>query len=285
MTVIERTGKKTATPAAAEPAEESAAPVIEIDSLSFGYGPKIIVDEVSLKVYEGQFVSIIGPSGCGKSTLLTMLDGMMNPDSGTIRVHGRKPSPGDPDRAMVFQNFALMPWKTVLANVELGLKYRRPQLSRSEHRDTAMHYLSKVGLAASKDLYPRNLSGGMQQRVGLARAFAVEPKLLLMDEPFGALDAQNAEIMREELRQLVAEERRTIVFVTHNLDEAIQLSDRILLMSASPSRIRDDVHIDLPDHADPDYARQYDVYRERLWGHLREEVQKVQQREQNRTAK
>jgi NitT/TauT family transport system ATP-binding protein len=259
--------------------------VIEIDSLSFGYGSKIIVDEVSLNVSEGEFVSLIGPSGCGKSTLLSMLDGMVAPDSGTILVNGKKPVPGDPERAMVFQNFALLPWKTVQANVELGLRYRRPDLSTSQRRDIALHYLSKVGLSAAKDLYPRNLSGGMQQRVGLARAFAVEPTLLLMDEPFGALDAQNAEILREELRQLVAEERRTIVFVTHNLDEAIQLSDRVLLMSASPSRFRDDVHIQLPDYSHNEYVKKYDAYRERLWGHLREEVQKVQKIEQTRTTK
>ena len=266
-----------------KPVENKA--VIQIENLSFGYGTKLVVDDISLRINEGEFVSLIGPSGCGKSTLLSMLDGMVAPDMGKVIVNGKRPVPGDRDRAMVFQNFALMPWKTVLENVSLGLKYRKARLSVSERNEIALHYLSKVGLAESKDLYPRNLSGGMQQRVGLARAFAVEPTLLLMDEPFGALDAQNAEILREELRQLVAEEKRTIVFVTHNLDEAIQLSDRVLLMSASPSGIRDDMRIDLPAQGTPGYVERYDAYREQLWCHLRAEVQEVQNRERARTGK
>lgn len=266
-------------------ADTGRSPVIQIEDLSFGYGNKLVVDNVSLRIEEGEFVSLIGPSGCGKSTLLSMLDGMVSPDTGKISVNGKTPVPGDPDRAMVFQNFALMPWKTVLENVALGLRYRKSQLSARERNEIALHYLSKVGLADAKNLYPRNLSGGMQQRVGLARAFAVEPTLLLMDEPFGALDAQNAEILREELRQLVAEEKRTIVFVTHNLDEAIQLSDRVLLMSASPSVIRDDMRIELPEHGAPGYVERYDAYREQLWSHLRVEVQKVQSHEQARTVK
>ena len=260
-------------------AEAHVEPVIRIEKVCFGYGTKLVIDNVDVDIDAGQFVSLIGPSGCGKSTLLAMLDGMASPDSGSILVNGQAPRPGDPDRAMVFQNFALMPWKTVLSNVELGLRYRRPELAKKGRREIARHFLDKVGLSSAADLYPHNLSGGMQQRVGLARAFAVEPSIMLMDEPFGALDAQNAEILREELRSLVAEENRTIVFVTHNLDEAIQLSDRILLMSAGPSRIRDDIRVELPEVHSAEYVSRYDRYREHLWDHLRHEVETVQQRE------
>jgi NitT/TauT family transport system ATP-binding protein len=247
-------------------------PALRVEDVRFGYGEKTIIDGISFDAHEGDFVSLIGPSGCGKSTLLAMMDGILAPDSGSIVVEGEVPRIGAGSRATVFQNFALMPWKSVLGNVLLGLRHKRPELGHRDRVDVAMEYLSKVGLASSAKLYPRHLSGGMQQRVGLARAFAVQPRLLLMDEPFGALDAQNAEILREEVRALVEQERRTVVFVTHNLDEALQLSSRILLMSAGPSTIRDDVTVALPPPDSTDHAVRYDEYRSRLWTHLRDEV-------------
>lgn len=256
-------------------------PAIEVSDVTFSYGETTIIDRVSFQVEEGEFLSLIGPSGCGKSTLLAMMDGVLEPDSGTVLIEGRTPNTGEGSRATVFQGFALMPWKTVLDNVALGLRYKRPDLSRTERADIAMEYLEKVGLASSARRYPRHLSGGMQQRVGLARAFAVQPRLLLMDEPFGALDAQNAEVLRDEVQALVEQEGRSVILVTHNLDEALQLSSRVLLMSAGPSTIRDDVSVELPSRDSPHYAARYDEYRTRLWSHLRDEVETTRARERN----
>jgi NitT/TauT family transport system ATP-binding protein len=186
----------------------------------------------------------------------------------------------DNTRAMVFQNFALFPWKTVLDNVRLGLDYRRRDLSGKKRTEIARHYLDRVGLGAAERLYPYQLSGGMQQRVGLARAFAVQPEMLLMDEPFGALDAQNAELLREDLRALVAEEHRSVVFVTHNLDEALQLSDRILLMSSSPGRIFEDIPLAASKLDAERWAHgQQGQYRKRIWDFLKTEVASAQGRQ------
>src|SRR5690606_38289525 len=208
-------------------------PLVTVSGLTFWYGSKLVLDNVSCHIQEGEFVSVIGASGCGKSTLLQLLDGVLRPTHGLVRIGGRPAERRDNSRAMVFQSFALLPWKTVLANVRLGLDYRRRDLSSKQRNEIARHYLARVGLSDSEHLYPYQLSGGMQQRVGLARAFAVQPSLLLMDEPFGALDAQNAEILREEVRALVKEENRSVVFVTHTLDEALQLSVRVLLMRSA----------------------------------------------------
>lgn len=241
--------------------------------MTFWYGSKIILDDVSCRIEEGEFVSVIGASGCGKSTLLQLLDGALKPGHGTISVGGHSATVRDNTRAVVYQNFALLPWKTVIQNVRLGLDYRRRDLPAAEREQIARQYLGRVGLSASADLYPYQLSGGMQQRVGLARAFAVHPALLLMDEPFGALDAQNAEILREEVRALVAEERRSVVFVTHNLDEALQLSDRVLLMSSTPGRIVEDISLVKPK-SDPEAweHEHYGRYRSRLWEFLKSQV-------------
>ena len=252
-------------------------PIMQVEDVSFAYGDHLILRSIDLSIEEGEFVSIIGPSGCGKSTLLMMLAGLLTPGRGRIVANGSEVKGPAADRAVVFQHFALMPWKTVAANVEIGLRYRRGDLSRSERRELAVHYLEKVGLRGQEGKYPYQLSGGMQQRVGLARAFVCDPSILLMDEPFGALDAQNAEIMREELRSLVAKDRRTIVFVTHNLDEALYLSDRVILMGAKPGRIEEDVRIDLGhprglEVDDAEQRRRYGEFRSRLWDHLRREV-------------
>jgi NitT/TauT family transport system ATP-binding protein len=256
-----------------------AQPLVTVSEVTFWYGSKLILDNVSCRIEEGEFVSLIGASGCGKSTLLQLLDGVLEPAHGEIRVGGAPATVRDATRAMVYQNFALLPWRTVLRNVRLGLDYRRRDLSGRERDDLARHYLDRVGLAGTESLYPHQLSGGMQQRVGLARAFAVQPSLLLMDEPFGALDAQNAEILREEVRALVAEERRTVVFVTHNLDEALQLSDRVLLMGSSPGRICADIDLAGPK-SDPDAwrHRHYGEHRARLWDFLKAEVTRAQRR-------
>ncbi|WP_197024965.1 ABC transporter ATP-binding protein [Arthrobacter sp. UNC362MFTsu5.1] len=253
---------------------------ISVDHVTFGYGKEVILQDISIDVVEGEFVSLIGPSGCGKSTLLSMFDGVVRPDVGTVRIFGSTVQETLKQRAMVFQNFALMPWKTVRENVLLGLNYRRTDLSKKERLELAREYINRVGLTHALDLYPHQISGGMQQRVGIARAFAVQPRLLLMDEPFGALDAQNAELLREDLLKLVAEERRTVVFVTHNLDEALQMSDRVLLMTARPGTIRDEVRPDFGPKTSAEYRERYDSQRDLLWDHLKSEVLTVQAREE-----
>jgi NitT/TauT family transport system ATP-binding protein len=247
--------------------------LVEVDEVTFWYGSTLILDNVSCSFAEGEFVSIIGASGCGKSTLLQLLDGVLRPGHGSITVAGHAATVRDNTRAVVYQDFALMPWKTVLENVRIGLDYRRSDLSVKEKEEVARHYLGRIGLGKATHLYPYQLSGGMKQRVGLARAFAVHPSVLLMDEPFSALDAQNAEILREEVRGLVAEENRSVVFVTHNLDEALQLSDRVLLMSASPGRLKEDISLIEPKKDAKSWEQvHYAEYRSRLWDFLKSEV-------------
>jgi len=273
------TAHSAAVPAGAVPSVAAGgdrAPVAEIHDVSFAYGARqLVLRSVSARVYPGEFVSLIGPSGCGKSTLLMMVAGLLQPGRGEVLVHGRPITGPGPDRAVVFQNFALMPWKTVLDNVALGLTLRGR--TGREARDRCMEWLGKVGLAGHERKYPYQLSGGMQQRVGLARAFACEADILLMDEPFSAIDAQNAELLQEEVRDLVRREGKTVLFVTHNLNEAIYLSDRVLLMAADPGRIVEEVVIDLPqvrgfDVPDERERLQYAAYRNRLWDHLKREV-------------
>jgi NitT/TauT family transport system ATP-binding protein len=261
-------------------AERSSGPAISISELTFWYGDHLILDDVSCSIEKGQFISIIGASGCGKSTLLQLIDGALKPSFGRIDVDGREASVRSNARGVVFQNFALLPWKTVLENVRLGLDYRRHDLSMAERTELARKYLARVGLGRAEGQYPYELSGGMQQRVGIARAFAVQPPVLLMDEPFGALDAQNAELLREEVRTLVAEERRTVVFVTHNLDEALQLSDRILLMKASPGRLHEDLSlVELKRDAAAWTSHHYQQTRQRLWEFLKRDIAEAQARQ------
>ncbi|HET6739924.1 MAG TPA: ABC transporter ATP-binding protein [Kribbella sp.] len=254
-------------------------PLVEVERVSFAYQDAAILEDISCTVDEGEFVSVIGASGCGKSTLLQILDGALRPDSGQVRVAGRPVATHHSDRAMVFQSFALLPWKTVLDNVRLGLDYRRRDLSRRERNELAAEYLDRVGLTRAAKFYPYQLSGGMQQRVGLARAFAVRPRLLLMDEPFGALDAQNAELLREEVRALVALEQRSVVLVTHNLDEALELSDRILLLRAAPGRVEEEIPVRELRADTAGWRQSYDQHRERLWSFLKSEVAAAQGRD------
>jgi ABC-type nitrate/sulfonate/bicarbonate transport system ATPase subunit len=202
------------------------------------------LSDVSLSVRENEFVSIIGPSGCGKTTLLKMIDGLIPYDSGRIVINGKPVTAPGPDRAVVFQSFALLPWRTVLANVEFSLELR--QLSKEERAKTARDYLKRVGLAEFENHYPHELSGGMQQRAGLARALAVNPTILLMDEPFGAVDAQTRQLLQEELLELWQRERKTVIFVTHSMDEAVYLSDRVVVMTPRPGKVAEILDVPLP---------------------------------------
>jgi NitT/TauT family transport system ATP-binding protein len=200
--------------------------------------------DVSLSIRENEFVSIIGPSGCGKTTLLKMIDGLIPYDGGRILIDGRQVTAPGPDRAVVFQAFALLPWRTVLANVEFSLELRR--LPKEERTKIARDYLSRVGLADFENHYPHELSGGMQQRAGLARALAVNPAILLMDEPFGAVDAQTRQLLQEELLELWQSQRKTVIFITHSMDEAVYLSDRVVVMTPRPGKVAEILDVPLP---------------------------------------
>jgi NitT/TauT family transport system ATP-binding protein len=210
---------------------------------------KALVD-VNLSVRQNEFLSIIGPSGCGKTTLLKMIDGLVPYDDGKISIDGKIVTGPGPDRAVVFQTFALLPWRTVLANVEFSLELRGH--SPKERSDIARDCLKRVGLGDFENHYPHELSGGMQQRAGLARALAVNPNILLMDEPFGAVDAQTRQLLQEELLELWQRERKTVVFITHSMDEAVYLSDRVVVMTPRPGRVAEilDVPLERPRNAD-----------------------------------
>jgi NitT/TauT family transport system ATP-binding protein len=227
------------------------------------------LDAVSFDVAEGSFVAIVGPSGCGKSTLLRLIHGLRPPDSGQIRVRGEPVLAPSLDRGMVFQHHGLMPWRTVQRNVELGLDALH--VGGAERRRRAELWLEKVGLSDFAGYYPAQLSGGMQQRVGLARALAIEPQMMLMDEPFGALDAQTRVLLQEELERIWHGNAKTVVFITHDIEEALFLSDRVLVMSARPGRIIADIAVDAPRprgtawRASPEFA----AHKGRIWELLR----------------
>jgi len=199
--------------------------------------------DVNLSIRENEFLSIIGPSGCGKTTLLKLIDGLIPYDSGKISIGGRKVTAPGPDRAVVFQSFALLPWRTVLANVEFSLELRRT--SAQERTQIARGCLQRVGLSDFENHYPHELSGGMQQRAGLARALAVNPAILLMDEPFGAVDAQTRQLLQEELLELWQRERKTVIFITHSMDEAVYLSDRVVVMTPRPGKVTEVLDVPL----------------------------------------
>src|ERR1022692_4891809 len=206
-----------------------------------------VLDDISFDVDEGEFVAIVGPSGCGKSTLLRIINGIVPPTSGQVLYNGRQVDGINLECALVFQSFALMPWMSVKANVEMGLEARG--ISAPECERIAGIYIDKVGLDGFEEAYPRELSGGMKQRVGFARALAVEPKVLLMDEPFSALDALTAITLREEMLEIWQAPDmpvKNIVLVTHIIEEAIELADRVIVMASNPGRIVKDLKVELP---------------------------------------
>jgi ABC-type nitrate/sulfonate/bicarbonate transport system ATPase subunit len=226
--------------------------MIEIDRLSKTFParaddpPVEALKDVSLEVRDGEFLTVLGPSGCGKTTLLRIIAGLETFEGGDVRVRGRSISSPGPDRAMVFQSFALLPWATVVANVAFGLELRG--VPKSEREARAHELIELVGLTGFEKRLPGQLSGGMQQRVGLARALAVDPEILLMDEPFGALDEQTRRLLQEELLVIWEQSRKTVIFITHSMEEAVLLGDRVVLMSPRPGRIVDivDVPLDRP---------------------------------------
>jgi NitT/TauT family transport system ATP-binding protein len=205
--------------------------------------PFTALEDVSFEVPDGEFVALIGPSGCGKTTLLKIIAGLQKATSGSVAVNGSKITPPGPDRALVFQNFVLLPWYDVITNVAFGLEARG--VGKTERLERARAELARVGLTGFENHLPHELSGGMQQRVGIARALAVEPQTILMDEPFGALDALTRRVMQRDLAAIWSEESndRTAVFVTHSMDEAVFLADRIVLMNTRPGRVEEVIEV------------------------------------------
>jgi len=225
-----------------------------------------------LDVAEGEFVAIVGPSGCGKSTFLHMLGGFEPVTEGTMLVGGAPVKAPGPDRGVVFQEFALYPWRTVADNVTWALEVQG--MPKAERRAICDRLLAKVGLTHFRDHYPAELSGGMKQRVAIARTLAYDPRILLMDEPFGALDAQNRELMQEELQTLWNEARKTVIFITHDIEEAVYLADRVIVFTARPGRTKADLRIALPRPRAIEVKKTaaYMEYRNQVWDLLRDEV-------------
>jgi NitT/TauT family transport system ATP-binding protein len=233
--------------------------------------------DLTLGVETGEFVTVVGPSGCGKSTFLHILGGFIPPTRGEMRVAGRAIAGPGPDRGVMFQELALFPWRTVLGNVTWGLEVQgRP---RAECAAVAERYLDLVGLLAFKDAFPAELSGGMKQRVALARVLAFDPAVLLMDEPFGALDAQTRELMQEELQQIWVRTGKTVLFVTHDVEEAVYLGDRVVVFSARPGRIKAEVRVPFgrPRELEVKKSQAFLASRNRVWDLLREEVLKLRE--------
>ena len=239
-----------------------------------GGQPLLALDRISIEIPNGQFLSVVGPSGCGKSTLLMIVDGLVTPTLGTVALGGQQVVRPGPDRAVAFQEASLLPWFTLLRNCGYGLECQGMSRAQADKRARALVKL--VGLSGFEDRYPHELSIGMQQRANLARALAVDPAVLLMDEPFAALDAQTREIMQRELLDIWAQDRKTVLFITHQIDEAIYLSDRVIVMSARPGRIVDDITIDLdrPRSLHVKRTPVFTAYEERIWTTLETEVKR-----------
>ncbi|MDF2620029.1 MAG: putative transporter ATP-binding protein [Xanthobacteraceae bacterium] len=235
-----------------------------------------VLSGVDLDIRQGEFVTIVGPSGSGKSVLLDIIAGLTQPTGGFAAIDGRKVVRPHPETAYVFQQYALFPWRTALQNIEYPLEVRG--VGRAERRERAQHFLNLFGLRGFEDRYPSQLSGGMQQRVAIARALATDPQVLLMDEPFAALDAQTRDILQSELLRIWEQIKTTVVFVTHSIDEAIFLADRIVVMTARPARVKESIEVDLPRPRDIEIRNgaAFNAYRARVWDALREEVRKAQ---------
>ncbi len=234
--------------------------------------PVTALQDFDISVGEGEFVSIVGPSGCGKSTFLNVLLGLIQPDSGEMSINGNRVSKPGRDRAMVFQEFGLLPWRTVADNVGLG-----PELhgaSKKQRRELSLHFIDMVGLTGFENHYPHELSGGMKQRVGIARALVSDPDVLLMDEPFAALDAQTRDIMQAELLRIWQEAKKTVLFVTHQIEEAVYLSDRVVVMTKRPGRSK--TIIDIPLARPRDYEMrvtpEFNELKLRIWNELKDEI-------------
>jgi len=265
----------------AVPSEPAASAGIVIDDVMHEYHPArgrplLALDRLDLEVRPREFIALLGPSGCGKSTLLYLIGGFLPTETGRILLDGTPIAGPGPERGIVFQHFALFPWKTVRANVRYGLE--KMGLPREEREKRAQSFIDLVGLTGFEDSYPSQLSGGMKQRAAIARTLAIDPKILLMDEPFGALDAQTRHLMQTELLGLWRRSPKTVIFVTHDVQEAVYLADRVAVMTARPGRIKTIVDVGL-DKSDPGIAKSkafIDTVDE-VWGLVRDEAIRAQE--------
>jgi NitT/TauT family transport system ATP-binding protein len=268
-----------------ESAVAAARPAIRIRDLVKSFGALTAIDHVSIDIAPGEFFMIVGPSGCGKTTLLRILAGLETMTSGTIEID--VPAGSDrPDNSMVFQGDSIFPWMTVWQNAAYGLRMRKVPAGRI--KEVVGHYLDRTGLTRFASYYPHQLSGGMRQRVAIARAFANDPHILLMDEPFSALDAQNKLLLQEELLHIWDEDKKTVVFITHSVDEAVLLGDRVMVMTAQPGRIKQFVPIALArprNIMELQGAHEYGELVHRIWSDLRDEVQRARELEDSKGAK
>ena len=215
-----------------------------------------VLKDINFSIEENEFVVVFGPGQCGKTTLLNIIAGLDTPTAGEVLIHGEKVTRPGPDRAMVFQNILLFPWLTVMGNVEYSMKTRG--VPKEERQKEAQKYIELVGLKGFENTYPVKISGGMKQRVGIARAYCTKPDVMLMDEPFGALDAQTRYLMQDEVIRIRNAEKRTVIFVTNNIEEALYLADRIIVLTTCPATVMEEVKIDLPrprSYVDPEFLR------------------------------
>ena len=233
----------------------------------FGAGASAFtaIKNLTLDIKDGEIVTVVGPSGCGKSTAMNMVAGLIPQSSGEVLVDGKPVSGPGPDRGVIFQQYALFPWLTVRANVEFGLKIQG--LPKAERRERAMHYLGLVGLADFAESYPKTLSGGMKQRCAIARAYAVNPTVLLMDEPFGALDALTRVKLQNQLLDTWSKDKRTVMFITHDVDEAVFIAHRVIVLAANPGRLQEIINVDLPSPRDDEVrlSPEFTDIRNRVW--------------------
>jgi len=260
----------------AEAADRSAGVRIRIDRLGKRYGTLEVFRDVSIDVGDREIVAIVGPSGCGKTTLLRCIDGLIPADEGEVRVDGERIVEPIAGMAMVFQHFGLFPWKTVHDNVAYGL--RMAGVTRAEIARRVPQFIAMVGLTGFETAYPYQMSGGMQQRCGLARALAIEPRVLLMDEPFAAVDAQTREILQFELLRIWEQRPTTMIFVTHSIEEAVLMGDRVIVLKGRPSSVHETIAIDLPRPRSRDTLRlpRFAELRERVWGTLMSEARQAE---------
>lgn len=254
------------------PSAAPADPIIKSLGITMRYPNGVLaLENATLDIPRGELVTLLGPSGCGKTTLLKIIAGLITPTSGEIRVNDKTVYGPGPDRAFVFQDFALMPWATVLRNVAFGLELRGTP--RAEREASARHYIREVGLAGFEDKYPNELSGGMRQRAGLARALTVDADVLLMDEPFSAIDEQMRRKLQEDLLSLLRVEKKTVIFVTHSIEEAVYLSDEIVLLTRHPGKVVKTIRPGLDRNASPDEIRRDQRYLDAvddIWSQLKQ---------------
>jgi NitT/TauT family transport system ATP-binding protein len=256
-------------------------PVIVSKNLTVGYEllrerqRLTALSDITLSVHRGEFVVLVGPSGCGKTTFINAIAGLVKPWEGTIQVNGRPVTGPGPDRAMVFQDYALMPWRTVESNVRMPFEFQKLGLSQQEMDARVKRYIELVDLKGFEKSFPYELSGGMKQRVGIARALVSEPDILLADEPFAAIDAMTREAMQSELERFVAKTRQTVIFITHSIDEAVMLGDRVAVISYRPGRIKEIVEVNLPrprfDY-DAKALPEFSALRDHIWRLVKDEA-------------